>query len=84
MTNNNGLKKQLQDALAQHHHNSQASDAEQWFTRAAIAKQLQAPSGTLNPSRTFALNELVSEGVVEVRKQPDQKKGTLEFRLKSR
>ena len=80
MSNNNGLKKQLQEALAQHH----AQDAEQWFTRAALARQLQAPSGGLNPSRVSALNELVSEGVVEVRKQPDQKKGTLEFRLKSR
>lgn len=83
MTHNNSIKKQLQDALTQRHKDSQHPTGEQWFTRAAIAAQLKAPSKILNPGRKFALNDLVREGVVEMRKKPDEGKDTLEFRLKN-
>jgi hypothetical protein len=82
MSHNNSVKKLIQDALQQRHKESTIPREEQWFTRASIAKQLKAPSGGLNPSRKFALADLVRDGVVEQRKKPDDGKMTLEFRLK--
>ena len=83
MGNNNKAKKLIQDVLEQHHNDSKIPDAQKWMTRGAIARQLKAPSGRLNPARIAALNELVQGGVVEERKQPDTGKETHEFRLKN-
>jgi hypothetical protein len=82
MSNNNSVKKLILEALEQHHRDSQGSAGAQWLTRAAIAKHLKAPSGGLNPSRKFALDDLVREGVVEQRRKPKETKQTWEFRLK--
>ncbi len=82
MISTNSAKKLIEDALRQNHKESLLPREEQWFTRAAIAKQLKAPSGGLNPSRKGALHDLVIDGVVEERQASPDGKKTWTYRIK--
>ena len=82
MGSNNTVKKLIENALRQHHKDSLLPREEQWFTRAAIAKQMKAPSGGLNPSRKGALHDLVIDGVVEERQASPDGKQTWSYRIK--
>jgi hypothetical protein len=81
MPNNNRVKELVFGALQQLHQSSTLPEAEQWFTRAQIARKLNTPSGRLNPARKNAMEQLWEEGKVFKRQKPDDARNLPEYSL---
>jgi hypothetical protein len=76
------VQKIIIKALQELHDKSHEPEDERWFTRAQVAKQLEAPSFRLNPSRKNALDALYENGEVERRTKPNDGRGMHQYRLK--
>ncbi|MDZ4770678.1 MAG: hypothetical protein SGJ24_16250 [Chloroflexota bacterium] len=76
----NKLGEIILKAIDELHKRSSVPDDEQWFTRAAIARQMGVPSQRLNPVRVRKVEELASEGKIQKRQKPDDGRDLPQYR----
>ena len=77
----NKATESILNALHELHRKSSAPAADQWFRRAEIARQLGAPSSTLNPARIGVLEALTKAGRVLKQQKPDDKRDLPVYRI---
>lgn len=76
-----GVRHILVNALKDLHAASNDPADDQWFTRQQIARQLKAPSGSLNPTRKNALKKLANEKILREREKPNDGRKPLQYQL---